>query len=283
MSTDRTLVVGAGYTGKRLLERLDDAVALSRSAAAGSNQSQRVDLDADDDAVIASEPGDRVVYTVPPARDADQDLRLERFLDRLAAATRRFVYLSTSGVYGNHDGAVVTEDTPVNPSTDRARRRVAAEATLEQWCTANNTDLVILRVPGIYGPGRLGADRLAAGTSAIREADAGPGNRIHVDDLVSCCIAALAPSVPSGAYNVGDGDHRSSTWFLEEVARQAGLPPPATVSREEALRTFSPMRLSFLNESRRVDVSRMRDVLRPGLAFANPAEGIAASLAAEEA
>ena len=109
-------------------------------------------------------------------------------------------------------------------------------------------------MPGIYGPGRLGTDRLAAGTTAIAETEAGPGNRIHVDDLVRCCMAALSPEVPAGLYNVGD----------------------------EAERTWSPMRLSFLNESRQVDVRKMREILRPSLAFADPVEGIARSLAAEQ-
>ncbi len=282
MSCERVLIVGVGYTGSRLLGRLDTAVGLSRSAVPGTGNRFVVDLDDADATAIESQPGDKVVYTVPPARDADNDLRLERFLDRLSNAPARIVYLGTSGVYGNHDGATVTEDTPVNPSTDRARRRVAAEQTLARWCAGSGAEFVGLRVPGIYGPGRLGTDRLGAGTTVIRESEAGPGNRIHVDDLASAAIAALSDAAPAGIYNVGDGDYRSSTWFLNEVARQAGLPAPHEISRDEAFETFSPMRLSFLRESRRVDVGRMRDILRPEFAYADPAAGIAASLAEEK-
>jgi nucleoside-diphosphate-sugar epimerase len=88
--------------------------------------------------------------------------------------------------------------------------------------------------------------------------------------------------VPAGIYNVGDGDTRTTTWFMNEVARQAGLAPPPTVTRDEAERTFSPMRLSFLRESRIVDVSKMRQTLGLNPKFTNPADGIAASLREEQ-
>ena len=117
---------------------------------------------------------------------------------------------------------------------------------LAEWCTGRQTTTVVLRVPGIYGPGRLGTDSIRSGMPVLEEKDANPGNRIHVDDLAACCIAALSPGVPDGVYNVGDGDHRSGTWFTNEVARQAGLPPPPTISLAEEKKTSSPMRLSFL-------------------------------------
>ncbi|MDH3746773.1 MAG: hypothetical protein OER97_01095, partial [Gammaproteobacteria bacterium] len=112
-------------------------------------------------------------------------------------------------------------------------------------------------------------------------ADANPGNRIHVDDLVACCVAALAAVVPAGVYNVGDGDDRTSTWFALEVARQLGLEPPPTISRKTAEGTFSTRRLSFLRESRRLDLSKMRNTLKPEMKYSNAEDGIAASLKEE--
>lgn len=275
-------VVGVGYTGRRLLQNLNSAIGHSRSAIEDlAANVMTLDLDTAAGDLIEVTAQDAIVYTVPPARDDDGDSRLERLLARLPTPPARVIYLSTSGVYGDRGGAVVDETSALAPATGRARRRVAAEQALTAWCGRHGSAAVILRVPGIYGPGRLGTDRLAAGTTAIAEDEAGPGNRIHVADLVRCCIAALATDVPAGVYNVGDGDHRSSTWFLSEVARQAGLAPPDIVSRDEAERTFSPMRLSFLNESRRVDVRKMREVLKPPVEFLDPAAGITASLAAE--
>ncbi len=112
----------------------------------------------------------------------------------------------------------------------------------------------------------------------LDEESAHPGNRIHVDDLATCCIAALARHVPAGLYNVGDGDHRTSTWFTNEVARQLDLPPPPQISRHRAEQEFSTQRMSFLRESRIVDTSKMRDVLGVTPRYANPEEGIRASL-----
>jgi nucleoside-diphosphate-sugar epimerase len=273
-----TLVIGPGYTGSRVLARLpaDSAIALGRSLAGDSH----LDLDADAPPVRLPAPWS-VIYPVPPASNQPGDARLRRFLDRLPQEPERFVYLSTTGVYGNRDGAVVDETAEPHPESDQSERRLEAETLLRDWCRERVTTPVILRVPGIYGPGRLGLDRIRAGAPLLDEEDTGPGNRIHVDDLVTCCVAALSPGVAGGIYNVGDGDTRSTTWFTSEVARQAGLPPPPTVSRDEAEKTFSPMRLSFLRESRIVDVSKMRETLGAPLKYTNPADGIAASLAEE--
>ena len=157
--------------------------------------------------------------------------------------------------------------------------RVAAERLLTQWSREQGSALLVLRAPGIYGPGRLGVSQIGAGQAYIDEAEANPCNRIHVDDLTSCCIAALDERAPAGAYNVGDGDHRSSTWFAAEVARQAGLAGPRTISRAQAALEFSPTRLAFLSASRIVDTTKMREVLGVTPRYQDPVEGIRASLA----
>ena len=149
---------------------------------------------------------------------------------------------------------------------------------LSEWARSNACDLVILRAPGIYGPGRLGLDRIEAGRPIIRETDANPGNRIHVDDLAACCVVALTSGGPAGIYNVGDGDHSSGTWFTKTVAHLAGLDRPPEISRKTAEQTFSRGRLSFLSESRRVDTTRMRETLKFEPRYCDPTDGILASL-----
>ena len=272
-----TLFVGAGYTGARVLARLPDAIALGRSR----NGDERLDLDRDERLRIALPAEYTVIYSVPPASDQPGDPRLARFLALLPHPPARVVYLSTTGVYGNRDGERVDERSEPRPENARTERRLAAERLLADWCTANGATAVVLRVPGIYGPGRLGTERVREAMPVIRGEEANPGNRIHVDDLATCCIAALSPDVPDGIYNVGDGDHRSGTWFSNEVARQAGLPPPPAISLAEAQQTFSPMRLSFLRESRIVDTTKMREVLGVTPRYTDAADGIAASLAEE--
>ena len=274
-----TLVTGTGYTGRRILERLpaNEVVGLSRSAIDTERRVEVFDLDTATELPLALPSTYSVIYTVPPSGPAP-DARLRRFLPLLAPAPERFVYISTTGVYGDCGGDRVMETTPVNPSNDRTARRVAAESQLTAWASDRDCNLVVLRAPGIYGPGRLGIERIQSGKPVLDESDANPANRIHVDDLASCCIAALSSDVPAGIYNVGDDDHRSSTWFTSEVARQLGLAPPPRISRQQAEVEFSPMRLSFLSESRRVDTTKMREVLGVTPRYANPEDGIRASL-----
>lgn len=283
MASLHHVIVGIGYSGRRLLERCAEGqcLALSRRATTvGSTPVHVLDLD--------SEPLSRpdlpqdysLLYTVPPQGD-QKDERLARLLPILDPLPRRIVLVSTTGVYGDHGGAVVDESCATQPGSQRSMLRLRAEQQLVNWAEQNDVSWIVLRVPGIYGPERLGLDRLAAAEPSLLEEDAYPGNRIHVDDLVSCYLAALDPARPGGIYNVGDGDHRSSTWFAAETARQAGLPEPPQVSRTEAKRRFSAMRYSFLSESRRIATQRMRTELGVTPRFANPADGIAASLAAE--
>lgn len=275
-----TLVVGTGYVGQRFLahQPAETAIGLSRSSVPSPHQIETCDLDAGGQIPIPLPDRYGVLYTVPPSSDHESDVRLERLLGDLSPAPQRFVYVSTTGVYGNRDGGLVDEETPVNPETGRARRRIAAEQALLSWGKQLDCEILVLRVPGIYGPERLGVERIREGLPVIAENDTGPGNRIHVDDLVACCAAALSQHAPAGFYNVGDGDDRSSTWFMNELARQCHLPAPPTITMEEAEREFSPMRMSFLRESRRVSTQKMRDVLGVTPKYANAVDGIAASL-----
>ncbi|MBT8099551.1 MAG: NAD-dependent epimerase/dehydratase family protein [Gammaproteobacteria bacterium] len=278
-----TIVTGVGYVGRRVLAALPRSTRLGLSRSPNTADTRLLDLDSDTPALPEMPAAYDVIYTVPPRRKGNDDLRLQTFLDLLPGPPRRFVYLSTSGVYGDCQGRRVDESTPTNATTPRAKRRVDAERRLIAYCRHNGTRLVVLRVPGIYGPGRLGLDRIRESNALLAEEDANPGNRIHVDDLARCCIAALAVDTVEGIFNVGDGDDRSSTWFAMELARQAGLDAPPVVSRARAEKTFSDKRLSFLRESRRLDLAKMRSELNVDVHYADAADGIAASLKEEPA
>lgn len=282
------VVAGTGYTGRRVLEALPSGsvMGISRSPLSSAGPPVRIlDLDLDPAGTLALDTMApfTLLYTIPPRSDGDGDPRLAAFLGQLNLAPARVVYLSTSGVYGDRDSRLTDESVAPQPRTDRARRRVAAETLLRLWCDDHDADWTILRVPGIYGPGRLGLERLAHGGTILRDEDAGPGNRIHVEDLVRCCIAAMQPSTPAGIYNLGDGDPRSSGRFTTAVARLSGLPVPEEISLDEARRTWSAARMSFLEESRLLDVSRMRDELGVTPLYADPEDGIRASLRLEGA
>jgi nucleoside-diphosphate-sugar epimerase len=280
------VVNGVGYTGSRVLAALPAgrATGINRSPVADVDDDRIVTLDLDhaDSTELRLPARFTLLYTVPPSTDSLDDLRLKQFLAVLDPSPERFVYISTSGVYGDCAGRLVSEaDTPA-PVTDRARRRFAAEKMLQRWCSKNECELFILRAPAIYGPGRLGIDKIRAGKAILREAESNPGNRIHVDDLAACCIAAMTGNKVPGIYNVADGDFRSPTWFANTVAEMAGLDPPPTITREEAKETLSAARLSFLSESRKLDTRKMRETLKFSPTYTNAEDGIRASLVEDD-
>jgi nucleoside-diphosphate-sugar epimerase len=285
------VIAGCGYVGERLACALPGRrLALVRSAAraaelaAAGIDALRVDFDAlGAGATLPAAAAGRVLfYLAPPPGDGQTDPRLRAWLAALTRSPSRIVYMSTTGVYGDTAGASVDESSPVDPATDRARARLDAERAVQDWAAAHGTEWVVLRVPGIYGPGRLPLERIRRGTPSIREPEAGPGNRIHVDDLVRVCVAAgTVPAAANRVYNVGDGNHASTTEYFRTVARLAGLPLPPEVSREEARRGMSPLAWSFLGDSRRVDTSRLERELAVTIRYRDLEAGIRASLGPE--
>ncbi len=295
------LIVGCGYTGARLARRLlaDGQQVLglvsSQSSAEGlADQgipARVVDLDRGDPDDL--DPGDldldlpspcrAIHYLAPPPAQGVNDPRLARFLAAVAAwpAPVRLVYTSTTGVYGDRNGAWVDEDAALNPSTDRARRRAQAEAQLQRWSRETGHQVLVLRVAGIYGPGRLPLAALRSGMPVIQPDEAPFSNRIHVDDLVSACLATMARGRPGRAYNVADGNPSPMSAYYETVARLAGLPAPPRLSWERAQEVMSPGVLSFLRENRRVDSARLRRELGVVLRHPEVESGVRASLEAE--
>ena len=279
-----SVIVGTGYTGLRVLNALQvqQSFGINRATPTATDRKiERLDLDHLEDREIRLPVACTLLYCVPPSTVSLQDRRLESFLSRVQPTPARIVYLSTSGVYGDRGGKLTHESDPTNPTTDRAKRRFAAEQWLEQWCQQTSCEHFVLRVPGIYGPGRLGLERLRTGGAIVRDGDSGPGNRIHVDDLVTCCIAAMTNAAPPGVYNVADGDHRNNYWFRRTVAELAGLPAPREISLEEARREWGEVRASFLQESRQLDTGKLRRELRVELLYTDAEDGIRASLAGE--
>jgi len=283
----RVAIVGCGYLGLRLARRWRDLAypvrgfatrpqSLKDIAATGA---EAVQLDLDGPLAHVHLTGHLLYYLVPPARDGAHDRRLERFLGKIEGPVERFIYVSTTGVYGDRAGAWVNEDTPPAPQSERAVRRLAAENALREWAEALGVSWCILRVPGIYGPGRLPLERLRRGEPAIRPQDATPSNRIHVEDLATACLAAArAARADRRIYNVTDGTDDSLTSYLLRVARIGNLPRPPLISRAEARARFSDSSWSFLGESRRIDNQRMREELGVALAYQDLDAGIRASL-----
>ncbi|MDT8442074.1 MAG: SDR family oxidoreductase [Desulfuromonadales bacterium] len=283
---NESLVVGCGDIGARVARLLlahGTAVAGLARSAASADRLRRFGIepvagDLDDAASLADLPtaGKLIFYLAPPPGGGPLDSRMRRFcaaLDGLSAPAR-IVYMSTSGVYGDCGGARVTEETPVKPQTSRAQRRVDAETVLTAWGEAHAVDVVILRVTGIYGPGRLPLARLQQGHPVLREDEAPPTNRIHADDLARVCVAAAEKSPAGAIYNVSDGQPGTMTGYFNAIADLLGLPRPPEVDMAEARRTMNPMMLSYLSESRRMDNRKMIEQLGIVLQFADLESGL---------
>ncbi len=200
-------------------------------------------------------------YFAPPPPEGEDDPRMAALLAALGEKPRRLVYISTSGVYGDCGGAWVDEDWPANPRSQRAKRRWAAEKRLTEWAGANKVESVILRVPGIYGPGRLPVERILRGVPVVKEEESPWSNRIHADDLAAACFLAARRGRVGGVYNASDGHPSTMTDYFFSVADCLGLPRPPAISMEEARKQLGPGILSFLEESKRLDNRRMLDEL----------------------
>ena len=278
------IIAGAGYTGLRVAEELSksDTCLVSRNFDQDIQfKIQKINLDSNSNKIKTVDPFS-VLYTIPPNKDQTLDLRLQNFVNSLNTKPIRFVYLSTSGVYGDRSGKLTDELIETNPQTQRAKKRVEAEVFLEKWCDKNNVRLVILRVSGIYGPKRLGINRLNKNFTVISESEAKPGNRIHISDLVSCCINALNKKNLSKIYNISDGCHKSQTWFYKSVCEYSGINKPREIKTSEAIKTWEKTRLSFMKESRRLDTARMNNELIGNLKYPDPRNGIIDSLKEEK-
>ena len=219
-----------------------------------------------------------IYFTAPPPAQGNDDPRMKNFLAAIdpAALPQRILYISTSGVYGDCNGAWVDEDHPVNPQTPRSQRRLAAEQALQQWGSQHDVATVILRVGGIYGPGRLPLERLRQGMMILRRDLAPWSNRIHADDLARVCIAAAHAPQQHALYNVSDGHPTTMSDYFIRVAEAARLPAPIEVDWQTAEQNLSAEMLSYLHEAKRLDNSRMLRELSLTLEYPTLEQGLKA-------
>ncbi len=287
----RLLIVGCGDIGMRVARLLRGryllrALATSAARAAELRAQGVVPLigDLDSPATLARLAGlaDAVLHLAPPAPQGAADTRTRHLLQALArhGRVRCLVYVSTSGVYGDARGARFDETRALRPATDRARRRADAEQRLRWFGRASGARIALLRVPGIYAADRRGGhprERLARGTPVLAAADDVYTNHVHADDLARACVAALHRALPQRAVHVCDDSEMRMGDYFDLVADLSSLPRPRRISREQAQRELSPLQLSFLSESRRLDNRRMKRELRLRLRYPTVREGLGRS------
>jgi len=264
----RLLLVGCGDVGMRLLPLL---VARFRVFAMTREPARCAELraagavpvvaDLDHPASLGRLRGlaPQVVHLAPPRPEGERDVRTRNLAAILPGGTR-VVYVSTTGVYGDCGGALVGETRAVAPRNARARRRVDAERCLRAWARRNGGHLSILRVPGIYAAGRLPLKRLREGTPALLPEDDVYTNHIQADDLARIIVQALRKALPNRVYHAVDGTRMRMGEYFDAVADAYALPRPPRLAREALRAQVSPMLLSFMSESRRLDNTRLREL-----------------------
>lgn len=220
-------------------------------------------------------------YLAPPPREGEGDARIRHFLTALRPghSPRRIIYISTSGVYGDTGGAWVDERSTPNPQTARARRRLDAETALRCFGKEHNIAVIILRVGGIYGPGRLPRERLEKGLPVLNESECGYTNRIHAADLVKVLLLAAEKGQGGSIYNISDGHPGNMTQYFNAVADALGLPRPPSLPMPEARLRLSPAMLSYLTESRRMDNRKLLHDFELQLQYPDLAAGLAEIIA----
>lgn len=284
---DNLLIIGCGDIGKRVaalaLQENASVTGLIRSKDKTPLLEQQgiraVCANLDDPSSLTGLPtkGAIVFYFAPPPGGGHLDTRVRNFCGAVAPGEepRKVVYISTSAVYGDCGDEWVTEDTPPNPQTARGKRRLDAETVFATWGKARGVAVVILRVTGIYGPGRLPVTQLMNGHPVLRESEAPLTNRIHADDLARICLAAAGRGEDGEVFNVSDGHPGSMTEYFNAAADLLGLPRPPQVDRDEAQRVMTPLMLSYIQETRRLDNSRMLARLGIKLLYPDLKAGIA--------
>ena len=219
-----------------------------------------------------------VVHLVPPLSSGLLDRRT-RNLAAILPEHGRLVYVSTSGVYGDCGGAVVAETRPVAPANARAKRRVDAEQVLRGWGARRGASVAILRVPGIYAEDRLPLKRLREGTPALAAGDDVYTNHIHADDLARIIERAIWRGRPGRVYHASDDSELKMAEYFDAVADAFGLPRPPRLPREQLRQAVTPMLLSFMSESRRLDNTRLRRELGVRLRYRRVADALQAMAA----
>jgi len=278
------LIVGCGDVGLRVLRLLRGRL---RVLALTSSPHRVADLRAagavplvgnlDDAATLGrlAALADAVLHLAPPPASGRGDPRTRALLRALARGgrLRRLVYASTSGVYGDAQGARFDETRPIRPATDRAWRRADAEALVRRHGRAFAVAASVLRVPGIYALDRVGGDpreRVRRGAPLLAPEDDVYTNHIHADDLARACVAALFRGAPQRIYHVNDDSTLTMGEHFDAVADAFGLPRPPRLARAALRAAVSEVQWSFLAESRRLDNTRLHRELRLRLDYPTP-------------
>jgi nucleoside-diphosphate-sugar epimerase len=284
------LIVGCGDVVRRVLPELLQswqvlALVRARDPRLTALGVRQIEGDLDQSATLRRLAGiaDAVIHSAPPPATGETDTRTTHLLSALHQAKslpRRIVYISTSGVYGDSQGAVVSETSALSAQAKksaRAIRRIDAERRLRAFARRANYPgccVSILRAPGIYAADRLPLERLRQGLPLFDPAEDSHTNHIHAVDLGRACLAALRRGRPNRTYNISDDSSLLMGEWFDLLADKFALPRAPRLPREAVEQQVSPLQWSFMRESRRLDNRRMKYELGLRLRYPTVATGI---------
>lgn len=285
---ERVLIVGCGDIGLRVAVQLQSRVRVlaltSTPARVGALRAAGMtplmgNLDARVTLQRLAGIATRVLHLAPPPSQGWTDPRSQSLVQTLRRRTppTSVVYGSTSGVYGDCRGEWVQETRTVHADTPRAHRRVDAETHVRFWGRASGLRTSILRIPGIYASDREGGTpraRLLKAVPVLRAEDDVYTNHIHANDLARACCRALWRGAPQRVYNVNDDSDLKMGDYFDLAADLYGLPRPPRIARDSASTQLPLMLLSFMNESRRMDNTRMKQELGLRLQYPTVTTGL---------
>ncbi|MDR1423117.1 MAG: SDR family oxidoreductase [Azoarcus sp.] len=285
----RILVIGSGDIARRAIALLTPhfrvfALVRRSQAMAALRALGAVPIrgDLDDRRSLARLAGtaDAVLHFAPPPASGDGvDARTRHFLAALGSRRslpQRLVYISTTGVYGDCGGAVIDETRPCRAGSVRAQRRLDAERALRAFGRRRHVAVSILRAPGIYAAGRLPLERLQRGDPVPEAGACAFTNHIHADDLARLAVAALFRARAGRLYNAVDDSRITAGDWFDLVADTHGLPHPPRLPWPQLRQHLSPLALSFLQASRRIENRRIKRELGFRLRYPTVVHGLAA-------
>lgn len=292
-------ILGCGFTGKALARMLrEDGVAVRGTTRSEEGAAALARLGIEPRVLDTRRPetlagiaaGMDVVFDMIPPFPLHGPGEPERFADPTAdliracegEGIRKFVYLGSTAIYGTVDAEWVDEETPVHPVSPRSRARLEAEQALLRAHGDRGFPGVIVRAPGIYGPGRTLAHRIRRGTYRVPGDGRNYVNRIHVEDLSRVLAAAAERGRDGAIYVAGDDRPERARVVADFCARLVGVPPPPSIDPGEAARAMGESDFTMTQGNKRIRNRRIREELGVRLRYPSYREGIPAALAEED-
>ncbi|MEM9617138.1 MAG: SDR family oxidoreductase [Pseudomonadota bacterium] len=288
MSDQKLFCLGYGYTAATLARRLCDkgwriAGTTTREEKAQAMQTKAVEAHLWDGGALpagALDDACAILVSTPPGEDGCPAFAAANEAIAERAREIQWVgYLSTNGVYGDHDGAWVDETSALKATSPRSRRRIAAEAQWSKFAKALDLTFTVFRLPGIYGPGRSALDTVRAGAAKRIYKKGQVFSRMHVEDIAAALEAGIAHPRLHNVYNLADDEPAPPQNVIEYACDLLSVPPPPLTPIDEA--DISPMARSFYADNKRISNKRMKEALGIKLLYPTYRDGLKAILKGE--